>query len=221
MLELIHLPLCPFGRKVRLVLAEKKIEARLVAASPWGMGDDIYDINPAGQLPVLMADDRPIPESGAIVEFLEEVRPDPRLLPGGPAERAEVRRLVAWFDLKFNREVTDRVLGEKVLKRLRQAGEPDMARIRSGIQNLNIHLDYVGYLMTRRNWLAGGELSVADFAAAAHLSCLDYVGIIPWAKHPDAKDWYARVKSRPAFRGLLADRVPGFIPADHYTDLDF
>lgn len=221
MLELIHLPLCPFGRKVRLVLAEKKIDARLVTASPWTMGDEIYDINPAGQLPVLIDGERAIPESNAIMEFLEETHPEPRLLPGGPSERAETRRLIAWFDLKFDREVTSRVLGEKVHKPLKRAGEPDMGRIRTGIQNLNIHMDYIGYLVNRRNWLAGGELSAGDFAAAAHLSCLDYVGVVPWAKYPDAKDWYARVKSRPAFRGLLADRVPGFIPADHYTDLDF
>lgn len=221
MLELIHMPLCPYGRKVRLVLAEKKAEARLTTANPWDMGDAIYDLNPAGELPVLLDGGTPLADSGAITEFLEETRPHPALIPGGVHERAEVRRLISWFDAKFARDVTDNILYEKVHKPLKRAGEPDMSRIRAGIRNLNVHLDYVSYLSLNRNWLAGNALSLADFAAGAHLSCLDYVGIVPWSKYPEATEWYQRLKSRPAFRGLLADRIPGFLPPEHYADLDF
>jgi glutathione S-transferase len=221
MLELIHMPLCPYGRKVRLVLAEKKAEARLTTASPWDLGEDIYDLNPAGELPVLLDGGRPLAESGAIAEFLDEIRTEPPLIPGDAHERAEVRRLVDWFDIKFARDVTGNILREKVYKPLKRAGEPDMTRIRTGIRNLNIHLDYVSYLSEQRNWLAGEVLSLADFAAGAHLSCLDYVGIVPWSKFPEAAEWYRRLKSRPAFRGLLSDRIPGFLPPEHYADLDF
>lgn len=221
MLELIHMPLCPYGRKVRLVLAEKRVEARLTTAIPWDLGEAVYDLNPAGELPVLLDGGRPLAESCAIAEFLEETRADPALIPGNVHERAEVRRLVHWFDMKFARDVTGNILNEKVYKPLKRAGEPEMARIRAGIRNLHIHLDYIGFLSEHRNWLAGRHLSLADFAAGAHLSCLDYVGIVPWSKYPEAAEWYRRLKSRPAFRGLLADRVPGFLPPEHYADPDF
>lgn len=221
MLQLIHMPFSPEGRKARLVLEEKKLDAEMVEALPWEMGDELYDLNPAGALPVLMDGTAVIADSNAIVEYLEETRPDNPLLPKDPLGRAEARRLVAWFDEKFHAEVTVNVLYEKVHRRLMGNGYPDIAPIRAGLQNLRTHLDYISYLMGRRNWLAGRELTLADFAAAAHLSCLDYVGDVPWSNYPDAKEWYVRVKSRPAFRGILEDRLRGMPPTRHYTDLDF
>ena len=71
------------------------------------------------------------------------------------------------------------------------------------------------------NWLAGDDFSLADIAAAAHISCVDYLGDVPWSDYPGAHDWYARVKSRPSFRPLLADHIPGLPPPKHYADLDF
>jgi glutathione S-transferase len=83
------------------------------------------------------------------------------------------------------------------------------------------HLNYIGWLAETRRWLAGGMLSLADFAAAGHLSTLDFLGEVDWSLAPPAKEWYARIKSRPSFRGVLADRVPGLTAAAHYADLDF
>ena len=136
-------------------------------------------------------------------------------------ERAEVRRLVAWFDGKFAHEVTDNLVGEKVMKRFLGFGEPDSAAIRAGHANIRTHLDYIAFLIERRSWLAGERLSLADIAAAAHISCVDYLGDVPWADHEAAKDWYARIKSRPSFRPLLADAIPGLAPSKVYADLDF
>jgi glutathione S-transferase len=222
MRQLYHTPLCPFCRKVRLVLGEKRLEAELLLLHPWAETDRLYDLNPAGQVPVLVDIDKAtLAESAAIVEYLEERHPETPVLPGGPAERAEARRLAQWFDLKFHGEVTANLLHEKVYKRLRRAGEPDMRRIRAGLLNLRSHLDYLAFLADRRNWLAGEAFSLADMAAAAHLSCLDYTGDVPWDSYPVAKEWYMRVKSRPAFRPLLADRMPGMAPAGHYAELDF
>jgi len=73
----------------------------------------------------------------------------------------------------------------------------------------------------RRRWLAGENFSLADITAAAHLSTLDYLGDVPWDNHEPAKEWYARIKSRPSFRPLLADHIPGAPPPKHYADLDF
>jgi glutathione S-transferase len=138
-----------------------------------------------------------------------------------PIERAETRRLVAWFDVKFNREVTVNLVEEKITKRFLGLGQPNSQAIRAGCQNIKHHLDYITYLMDRRSYLAGDSFGLADITAAAHLSSVDYLGDVPWEQHNGAKEWYARVKSRPSFRPLLADHIPGVAPPKHYADLDF
>jgi glutathione S-transferase len=164
----------------------------------WDRRPQFLALNPAGQVPVLVEDDGLVlAESTAICEYLEDSTAKPVLLGTTPRARAEVRRLVAWFDLKFDREVTRNLVGEKMMKRFLGLGEPNSAAIRAGHANLPVHLDYISYLAERRSWLAGDQMSLADIAAAAHLSCLDYIGDVPWAKYPVAKDWYVRLKSRP------------------------
>lgn len=219
---LFHFALSPFCRKVRLAMAEKQLSVRAESVLPWAAKEALLDLHPAGTVPVLIDEDESvIPDSTVIVEYLEDRIPQPSLLPGDPKERAEARRLALWFDLKFHREVTELLLYERVHKRLGRAGHPDTARIRAGTANLRIHLDYLGYLTEHRHWLAGRGLSVADLAAAAHLSCLDYLDCVPWSDFPAAKDWYQRIKSRPPFRPLLEDRIPGMTPPPHYSELDF
>jgi glutathione S-transferase len=222
MRRLYHLPLSPFCRKLRLVLGEKRIEVELIEEKVWERRLDFLRLNPAGSVPVLIErDGRALADSNAIFEWLEETGPEPRLLPSDPWERAEARRLVAWFDDKFNREVTQNLVHERATKRLSRTGHPDSARIKAGAKAVKTHLEYVGWLVERRHWLAGEQLSIADFAAAAHLSCLDYIDDVPWEVSDAAKEWYARIKSRPCFRPLLGDHLPGFSPPAHYADLDF
>ena len=219
---LYHLWLSPFCRKVRIVLQEKRIEFQLRAEPVWERREAFLALNPAGEVPVLVEPDGTALCGGdAICECVDEITPEPPLLGPHPFLRAEVRRLVAWFDQKFDREVTENLVGEKMTKRFLGLGEPDSGAIRAGHANIHVHLDYIGFLMQHRKWLAGDYFSLADVAAAAHLSCVDYLGDVPWEEHPDAKDWYARVKSRPSFRPLLADHIPGAPPPKHYADLDF
>ena len=220
MLRLHHFPLCPFCRKVRVVLHEKEEHPELQALEPWHRQRELAALNPAAEVPVLEDRDRVVCDSWAICEYLDESRPEPGLLGKSLMERAEIRRLVAWFDAKFTREVTDLVWGEKLIKRIK-GDAPNSAAVRSGLTNIHAHLDYIGFLFDRRNWLAGDALSLADIAAAAQLSVLDYLGDVPWDGHPGAKLWYARIKSRPSFRPLLQDRLPGLKPAPQYDDLDF
>jgi len=222
MRRLHHLPLSPFCRKVRLALAEKRIEVELVEEAPWQREMDFLRLNPAARVPVFVDDDGTvIADSAAIIEYLEETRPERPLLPKTPAARAETRRLVAWFDDKMQSEVTSNLVEERVMKKMRGGGHPESGRIRAGSRNMRAHLDYIGWLVDQRKWLAGEDLTIADFAAAAHLSCLDYIGDVNWADSPSAKDWYARIKSRPAFRSILSDHLSGFPPPAHYADLDF
>lgn len=219
--RLYHYPLSPFSRKVRLSLAEKKIEVELVEERYWEQDSDFLRRNPAGKVPVLKMGNRTMADSGAICEYLEEAHPTPALLPKGAENRYEVRRLVAWFDDKFYREVTAMLVGERVFRKVMNTGYPDSANVKAGAKAIRYHLDYMAFLLDQRRWLAGNEMSLADFAAAAQLSCLDYISDVDWNRSEIVKDWYAKIKSRPAFRTLLADQVPGFPQPRHYADLDF
>ncbi len=222
MRTLFHHPLCPFSRKVRVVLKEKNLDFELMAERVWERRPEYLEMNPAGEVPVMVEPDgKVIVDSGVICEYLEEIYRDRLLMGIDPVDRAEIRRLVAWFDLKTNREVTLNLVGEKMMKRMMGYGNPNSSAIRAGHTNIRYHLDYIGFLVERRRWLAGDHFSLADIAAAAHLSVLDYVGDVPWSQHEPAKDWYARIKSRPAFRPLLTDHIPGHPPPAHYADLDF
>ncbi|PIE11919.1 MAG: glutathione S-transferase [Rhodobacterales bacterium] len=221
MTRLYHFPLCPFSRKVRLTLAEKKIELELVEDRYWEKSPELMRRNPAGKVPVLRMGDRLMPESMAICEYIEAKHPEPPLLPKSAEDRYEVRRLVSWFDDTFYHEVTSKLLGERMYRKLQGTGYPDSKNVRAGLQAIKYHLDYMTWLLDQRRWLAGNTLSLADFAAAAHLSCIDYFTDVDWNRSDVVKDWYATIKSRPAFRSLLTDQIPGFPQPPHYADLDF
>jgi glutathione S-transferase len=221
MARLFHVPLSPFCRKVRLSLAEKKIEVELVEERYWEQDADFMRRNPAGKVPVLKLDGLTMSESSAICEYLEETRPEPALLPKDTAARLEVRRLISWFDDKFHHEVTTKLLYERVNKKISKVGYPDSTNVKAGAKAIKYHLDYMAWLLDHRRWLAGDVMTLADFAAAAHLSALDYISDVDWNRHDVVKDWYAKIKSRPAFRGILADQVSGFPVPQHYSDLDF
>jgi glutathione S-transferase len=225
-----HHPLSAASRYVRLVFAEYGEEPVLIEEEPWQRNEALLALNPAGTLPILEDDNHVVISGGDVIaEYLFETRGqrlgETVLLPSDPAERAEARRLVAWFGDKMNREVTGYLIHEKVFKRLMPLGEgggaPDSAAIRAARGNIRYHLNYIGYLAERRNWLAGRALSLADFAAAAELSCIDYLGEVPWEENEKAKAWYARIKSRPSFRPVLADIVRGAPPSRDYANLDF
>ena len=221
MARLFHVPLSPFCRKVRLSLAEKKIETELVEEKYWEQDADFMRRNPAGKVPVLRIDGIMMAESAAICEYIEETRPEPPLMPKDPVARQEVRRIVGWFDDKFHQEVTSKLLYERVNKKVTGQGYPDSGNVKSGAKAIKYHLDYMTWLLDHRRWLAGDVMTLADFAAAAHMSALDYISDVDWNRSEVVKDWYAKIKSRPAFRSLLADQVPGFPQPSHYADLDF
>jgi glutathione S-transferase len=232
---LTHFRLCPQSRAARLALAELGIEPELIEERPWEWRPELLALNPSGEVPILQLDEGP-PLCGiyAISEYLAETPPTPdgeeiteappiRLFPGDRVQRAETRRLVDWFNGKFNREVTRELLQEKVYSRLQPdaIAQPDVEFLRAVRTNLRYHMGYIHHLADQRRWLAGDELSFADLAAAAHVSVADYLGEVPWDEFAVAKTWYARLKSRRAFRTILADRLPGALPVAHYPDLDF
>ena len=219
--RLFHFPLSPFCRKVRLSLAEKKIEVELVEERYWEKSTEFLRRNPAGKVPILRLDGKTLTESAAICEYIEERYPNPALMPTDPEGRYEVRRLVTWFDDKFHNEVTSKLLYERVNKKISGQGYPDSTNVKAGAKAIKYHLDYMGWLLDMRRWLAGDSMTLADFAAAAHLSALDYISDVDWDRNANVREWYSKIKSRPAFRSILADQIPGFPPPAHYADLDF
>jgi glutathione S-transferase len=230
MLTLFHHPFCPHSRFVRLALGEYGAEVRLIEERPWERRHDFLAINPAGTTPVLLDEGHPpVPGAAIVAEYLDEVcgvgLGEQRLLPREAGPRVEVRRLMSWFNDKFFAEVSGPLTTERFYKRHMTAdaggGAPDTEVIRAAKHNIRYHLAYIGWLVRARDWLAGNRLSYADLAAAAHLSAADYLGDVPWTEDEAAKNWYARVKSRPSFRPILAETIAGIPPSRTYADLDF
>jgi glutathione S-transferase len=214
-------PLCPFSRYARLALAEKGHAPELAEARPWEKDEAFLVINPAGQTPALEVEEGALADSAAIAEWAEERWPDPPLLPAGPFARAEARRMVAWFNQKFYAEVGVHLLEQRLLRRLVRREPPDSGALRRAARAAEEHLDYLEWLIDSRGWVAGDRLTLADLAAAAHLSVADYLSGIDWQGHETARTWYSAIKSRPAMRAVLAERVAGLPPPAHYAVLDF
>ncbi|KQM71478.1 MULTISPECIES: glutathione S-transferase family protein [unclassified Sphingomonas] len=224
MWQLYQFPLCPFSRKVRLLLGEKGVGYELVRESPWERRDEFMDMNPAGQTPVMVDASRgvaPLIDSMAICEFFEETVEKSAMINGTATNRAEIRRLVTWFDTHFYRDVTGPLLHERMVKRLAHRAAPDAKGLREAMKAAVGHLDYTDYLLDHRNWLGGATMSLVDLAAAAQISVTDYLGGIDWKGHEQTARWYRGLKSRPSFRPLLSERMELIAPPAHYDNVDF
>ncbi len=224
MWQLFQFPLCPFSRKVRLLLGEKCVGYELVRESPWLQRDEFLDMNPTGQTPVMVQADRggqPLIDSMAICEYFEETVDKASMINGTAANRAEIRRLVTWFDAHFYRDVTGPLLHERMVKRIARRSPPDAQMLRGAMKAAVEYLDYGDYLLDHRTWIAGSTLSLADLAAAAQISVADYLGGLDWKGHEQTARWYRGLKSRPSFRPLLSERMEMVGPPAHYDNVDF
>lgn len=222
MWQLHQFTLCPFTRKVRILLGEKDVGYELVKELPWERRDEFVHMNPAGQTPVMVGAEKGtlLIDSMAICEYFEETVERAQMINGPAATRAEIRRLVTWFDMNFYRDVSGPLLEERLIKRMMRQS-PNAARLREAMKSSIGHLDYIDYLLDHRKWMAGSTISLADLAAAAHISVADYLGGIDWSSHTHAKAWYSAFKSRRSFRPLLAERMSGIEPPDYYENPDF
>jgi len=226
---LFHHSFCPHSRFVRLALGEYGVAVRLIEERTWERRRDFLIINPAGTTPVLVDEGHPpVPGAAIIAEYLDEMYGSDLkqpLLPQEPGARIEVRRLMNWFNDKFFAEVSGPLTAERFYKRHLKVeaggGAPDTEVIRAARTNIRYHMAYIGWLVRSRDWLAGNRMTYADLAAAAHLSAADYLGDVPWNEDEAARNWYARVKSRPSFRPMLAETLAGIPPSPTYADLDF
>jgi len=222
---LYHFAFDPGSRTARLALGEAKVPFTETPVRPWESGCPVGALNPSGMPPVLQIAEAgrslTLCESAAILGWLEDRSKEPVLMPTEPVDRAETRRLVAWFDRRFTDEVNAVLLHERMEKPLLRLGPPEARALRAGREALKSHLAMMEGLLTTRDALAGRRIGQADIVAAAHLSVLDYFGEVSWAGYPSVKTWYMKLKSRPSFRPLLTDRFPGVQASAWYQDLDF
>src|ERR671927_179280 len=191
MWQLFQFPLCPFSRKVRLVLAEKGVGHELVRENPWEKRDEFVDLNPAGETPVMVEPDQGVTLIGSqpIVEYFDETVDRMPMIHGNAALRAEIRRMTEWFDIKLYREAVEPLMNERMRKRIVSRESPDTRILREAMRVASEHLDYLGAL--------------------------------DWRGHKQTKDWYAVMKSRPCFRPLLGERMEVIVPPGHYDKVDF
>ncbi len=223
MWQILQFPLCPFSRKVRLLMAEKGIAFDLLRENPWEARDEFVAMSPAARTPVLHDAARGITlcDSRAICEYIEETQDRNPMINGTAIGRAEIRRLVALFDENFHAAVTGPLMEERMRKRLVSRQSPDSRALREAMRAAHDHLYYVDWLVDTRPWLGGATMSLADLAAAAQISVADYLGGIDWNGHDQAASWYSIFKSRPSFAQLLSERMDVIQPPSHYSDIDF
>jgi glutathione S-transferase len=223
--RLLQHRLDPASRLARLMFSEYGIAIDLEDVRPWRRDPHILELNPAATVPILIDDGEP-PSVGtlAVIHAIED-RYSPSavagLFPTQGRDRAEMWRLSEWVLMKLNDEVTRYVIEEKIVKRDTPGATPDPSVLRVAKANLVEHMLYFNWLFATRQWLAGDTMTLADFALAAHLSTLDYLGDVAWETSVETRHWYARIKSRPAFRTLLTDRLGSMPPHAGYADLDF
>jgi glutathione S-transferase len=214
MRRLIHLLLSPASRLARLCIGEKRLACDVPIAE-----------DPSLHLPVFIELDGTRCEGlWAIIDHLEGTYPERPLTPDDPAARAESLRWLDWAMGPFHEQVTQKIVYEKAGSRFTGSSvrrAPDMNVVRQGREALKAALAVIGKTAEQRGNLAERDCTLGDLAVAAHISALDYFGEIPWQEFPQAAEWYVRMKSRPSFRSLLGDRVPGQPPVSNYAELDF
>ena len=225
MYRLYHQKLCPFSRKVRICLADRGVEFRLITENFWERRREFIALNSALTVPVLFGpNNQSISGSYVITEYLEEKYGQNNSLIGrNLEEKAEARRIQYWFDEKFFTEVSKHLIYEKHFKQFlnRKSSSPESYILNIASENLITHLNYIEFLTENRQYLASDRITIADFAASAHISIVDYFGCINWRNHPSVKSWYSLVKSHKSFEGILRDRVANITPPEYYSKLDF
>ena len=221
MITLYHYYLCSSSRYIRLILEEHKISYQTQLENYWKPQKDFLELNPAGHLPVLVNEENfPVIGANACVEYIKDLELRSNFFVENYKEKAEINRLVHWFEVIFKKEVFDPIIYEKVYSRIVENITPNSENIRAALQNLDFHIQYFNYLLNNKNYFIKDELTYLDFLAAANFSVLDYLGLLNLKNHDNIREWYLKLKSRPSFRTLLKDQIVGLNPHENYKNID-
>ena len=221
MITLYHYYLCSSSRYIRLILEEQKIKYETQLENYWKPQKDFLQLNPAGHLPVIINEENfPVIGANACIEYIKDLEVKPRLFVDDYREKAEINRLVHWFDVIFKKEVFDPIIYEKVLSGILDNITPNSENIRAALNNLDFHIEYFNYLLNSKNYFIKDDLTYLDFLAAANFSVLDYLGLLNLKDYENIKEWYFKIKSRPSFKTLLKDQIVGLNPHENYKIID-
>ena len=221
MITLYHYYLCSSSRYIRLILEEHKISYQTQLENYWKPQNDFLELNPAGHLPVLVNEENfPVIGANACVEYIKDLELRSNFFVENYKEKAEINRLVHWFEVIFKKEVFDPIIYEKVYSRIVENITPNSENIRAALQNLDFHIQYFNYLLNNKNYFIKDELTYLDFLAAANFSVLDYLGLLNLKSYENIREWYFKVKSRPSFKTLLKDQMVGLYPHKNYQKID-
>jgi glutathione S-transferase len=201
--------LSPFVRKVRVALAEKGIEYRLVPVVPFGVSEEFRRISPLGKVPVFEEDDGfTIPDSSVILAYLERTRPSPPLYPADPREMAQALFLEEWSDTRLIEACApvffERYVAVRLLKR-----EPNEELIRTCVEQRQPQaFGYLEKLLAGREYAVGDRFSVADLAIASPLVNLRHAGVhVDPARWPELQRYLRAIWARPSFEALLKEEL--------------
>ncbi|WP_374338408.1 glutathione S-transferase [Methyloversatilis sp.] len=191
----------PYVRKARVVLAEKKIDCELVIDSPWVEDTGVPEVNPLGKIPVLVLDDDTcLFDSRVIVEYLDGVAPNNKLLPAMARERALVKRWEALADGMTDAAVTI------VLENRRSDGERSAAWVERHKLKIGRALDALSKDLADNAWCHGNGITLADIAVGAALGYLDFR--MPETDWRSAYPNLARLQDKLMQRASFTDTVP-------------
>jgi glutathione S-transferase len=200
------------------------VPAVLIEEKFWERRESFLRLSPIGTVPLLTyKSSLTIPHSGLIADhILKHYGKKGELMPIEEKQEIKVKSLCIWFDEKFFNEVSKPFIYEKVIHTIKQDEMPDATVLNAGRYNLQIHFDFLEFLLSGGPFLAGENFTMADITASCHLSIVDYLSEVKWANvSPVIKDWYSIVKSKLAFKEILLDRIPNIKPSITYETLDF
>ena len=222
MRTLHHHPSCPLSRQARFILSDLKLDCEYVTEDYWLRNENLLKLNPSGEVPILVEENgQVICGIYPLIEYFAEKYSAVDLMPETIEAKSEMRRMLAWFNNKFYKEVSNYVLEEKLIRPITTNESPRTAILRAAKINLKYQLRYLSYLIEQRGFFAIDRFTFADIAAAAHISVLDYFNEIFWDQYPALKEWYLIVKSKPSFRPILNDNIKGIKASHQYSLLDF
>src|SRR6185369_14436160 len=192
--------LSPFSAKVRIALAEKKLDCEILDI-PWSRKTlwgpkppEFLAVSPHGRVPVLIDGDVAVYDSTVICEYLEDRFPKPPLFPAGAAGRARCRQLEDEADTSMTQDVT--ALVQELFTKTDDATR-DMARVAAAVENLKRRWDALEKELAGRQYLCGA-FSIADIATFMVVGFATTLGTAPEDRHGNLRAWVDRVRARPA-----------------------
>jgi len=201
-------PLSPFVRKVRTVLAEKKLDYDMKMVVPYATRDEYSEINPLRRVPALQDGDITLCDSAIICQYLETTHPSPSLIPNSPALAARCQWLEKYADYELAPDSTFKVFFQRIVQPT-FGKETDDDVVKDAIEKrMPPHLDYLESQLNGQSWFIENQFSLADIAVATQLLNLKHAGYsLDAARWPYLANLLTRFCERPVVAEMLQEEI--------------